>query len=256
MPDGLEIRVDGLTINGRPGLGPFVVVKDGLDGWDDGVSMRGDKAARPQAHGSFVLPRWQESRTVTINGIILARNAAEQELLGNRLSGLLVGGSEGRVQVSKGGKVQWAMASLDSCSVDPRRGETRSDFQLQLWCADARKYGDSKTYAVATGSPVNVSHRGNYNAMPSFIIRGDMPGGYTITVDGWNYTVTRALVAGAPHRVDYNNGRLYVNGTLTQGNLGNTNRAPIPPGQSVGVGLYPVTTGSGSADMTVIDTYI
>jgi len=64
------------------------------------------------------------------------------------------------------------------------------------------------------------------------------------------------LVTGQPHRVDYNNGRLYVNGVLSQGNLGNTNTTPIPPGQSVGVGLYPVTTGSGSADMTIVDTYI
>jgi hypothetical protein len=92
--------------------------------------------------------------------------------------------------------------------------------------------------------------------MPSFIVRGDMPGGWTLTVNGWNYTVTKPLVSGAPHRVDYNNGRLFVNGTLSQGNLGNTNTTPIPPGQSVGVGLYPNSTGTGSADMTITDTYI
>jgi len=256
MTDGLRVTIAGLSFLGQ-GSDGFIISPDGFAGWDDGVDMRIENTARPGAHGSFNLPVFQDARTVAISGSVFADSPRQLAQLRNRFAGLMAGGLTGRIQVERYGAVQWADGRLASKPMFTERGgQNCASFQIQLWCPDPRKYGESKTVAVATGSPVSVFHRGNYNATPSFIVRGDMPGGWTLTVNGWNYTVTKPLVTGAPHRVDYNNGRLYVNGVLNQGNLGNTNTTPIPPGQSVGVGLYPVTTGSGSADMTIVDTYI
>jgi hypothetical protein len=256
MGDGLRVTVAGLDFYGQ-GTDGLIIGQDGFTGWDDGVDMRLEKVVRPYAHGSFNLPAFQDSRTIAISGVAIADSPRKLRQIRTRLTGLLADGGVGRVQVDHAGDVQWADCRLAAKTMFTEIGGNGiGSFQIQLWCPDPRKFGASVTTAVATGSPVQAFHRGNYNAMPSFVIRGDMPGGYTLTVNGWNYTVTKALVSGAPHRVDYNNGRLYINGVLNQGNLGNVNTTPIPPGQSVGVGLYPVTTGSGSADMTIIDTYI
>jgi hypothetical protein len=256
MTDGLRVTIAGLDFYGQ-GSDGFIISPDGFSGWDDGVDMRLENTARPGAHGSFNLPVFQDARTVSISGNAFADSGRELDALSDRFTGLLAGGQVGRIQVEKRGVGRWTDCRLAAKPMFTEvGGQDCASFQIQVWCPDPRKFGESKTIAVDTGSPISVFHRGNYNAMPSFIVRGDMPGGWTLTVNGWNYTVTKPLVSGAPHRVDYNNGRLYVNGTLSQGNLGNTNTTPIPPGQSVGVGLYPVTTGTGSADMTITDTYI
>jgi len=256
MTDGLRVTIAGLDFYGH-GSDGFIISPDGFSGWDDGVDMRLENTARPYANGSFNLPVFQDARTVSVSGNVFADSPRKLAQLRNLLTGLMAGGLTGRIQVERFGDVQWADGRLAAKTMFTERGgQNCASFQVQVWCPDPRKFGDTKTVAVATGAPVSVFHRGNYNATPSFVVKGSMPGGYTITVNGWNYAVTLPLVSGKPHTVDYNNGRLYVNGVLAQNSLGNTNTTPIPPGISVGVGLYPMTTGSGSADMTITDTYI
>jgi len=240
----------GRTLSGPDRFGEWATTE--IEGWWDSPEVKGDTAERPYQDGEFDLPTYNEARLITVNGHVRAKSHGHLHEAMNFFTGPMFG----RLTVSGHGVVQWADAKRNSGVKFTPVTDVFAQWQVRLKCVDPRKFGESKTVAVATGSPVTAFHRGNYNAMPKFIVRGDMPGGYTITVDGWNYTVTSALVTGAPHRIDYDNGKLYRNGVLTQGNLGNTNTAPIPPGKSVGVGLYPVTTGSGSADMTIIDTYI
>lgn len=251
----LRVTVGGVDFLGSGG-GGFVLSPDGFGGWDDGVGVRLENVARPGAHGAHDLPSYMEPRTVALAGAVLADSSSGLRDLRNRLMGVLAGGVTGRVQVERGGVVEWADCKLAS---QPRftefGGSNAASFQLQLWCPDPRKYGNSKTFVLDAGATVQVHHRGNYGAMPKFIIRGDAPS-YTLTINGWNYAVSKALQTGKPHRIDYANGKLYVNGTLTQNSLGNTNVTTIPPGASVGCGLFLTAGGTGSADMTVTDTYI
>ncbi|MET3349648.1 UNVERIFIED_ORG: hypothetical protein ABID57_001320 [Arthrobacter sp. UYEF1] len=258
MPDELVVMIDGLEMFGRPGLGPFSIVKDGLDGWDDGVAMKGGKVDRPQAHGSFTLPRFQESRTITATGIILATNALEQELAGNRISGLLAHGGTGRIQVKKAGRITWADASLDGTSVDPRRGSFKSDYQIQLWCPDPRKFGDLNSEAFGTGAPAGAHHRGNAAAAPVVTVDGPVLGGYTITGPaGELYTVAGDLPSGTVHTIDMNDGLLRVNGSISAG-VGKVTTADvfaILPGQKATVSIA-AFSGNVSGHVTVLDTYI
>lgn len=251
MSENKSIVLNGQILHGTDRTGTYRTTQ--LEGFFDSAPPKLQDTARAWQDGDYDLPVRYGARPVTIGGRVVCPSVGQAVLVRDRLAGLVQG--KVRLQVMDQGKTTWADVKLTDPATVKRTGRVVR-FQYHLRAPDPRRYGDTRTLAVATGSPISVSHGGTYNATPSFIIRGSMPGGYTITVDGWNYTVTRPLVTGQPHRVDYNNGRLYVNGTLTQGNLGNTNRAPIPPGQLVGVGLYPVTTGSGSADMTIIDTYI
>jgi hypothetical protein len=245
------VTLNGQALHGVDSFGHFLTTQ--LEGYFDSAPPKLQDTAREWQDGDYDLPVRYGSRPVTIGGRVICASESAAVQARNRLAGLVQG--KVRLQVMDQGEATWADVKLTEPASVKRTGRMVR-FQYHLKAPDARRYGNTQVLAVATGSPIGVSHRGTYNATPSFIVRGDMPGGWTLTVDGWDYTVTRALVTGAPHRVDYNNGRLYVNGTLTQGNLGNTNRAPIPPGVTVGVGLYPVSTGSGSADMTITDTFI
>jgi len=240
----------GRTLSGVDRFGKWVTTS--LDGWWDSPEVKGDTEDRPYQDGEFDLPVYNQARLITINGSLHVGNHSHLHEAMNFLTGPIAG----RLQVTGHGSVQWADAKRNSGVKFTPVTDVFAQWQVRLKCVDPRKFGDTKTVAVATGSPISVFHRGNYNATPSFVVKGSMPGGYTITVNVWNYAVTLPLVSGKPHTVDYNNGRLYVNGVLAQNSLGNTNTTPIPPGISVGVGLYPMTTGSGSADMTITDTHI
>lgn len=261
MDDDLYVVVAGLEMYGRPGPSPFAIIKDGLDGWDDGIALRSDKTARPQAHGSLSKKRYQESRTVTITGKILGQSVRSREMLMNRLSGILAGGTEGRIQVTKGGLTQWADASRDSLSIDPIRGTNNADFQMQLWCPDPRKFGEENGPFVATvGAGVSgVHHRGNYPAPPRFTVKdGNFPGGYVLTIKGQVFTVTRPLLPGETHFIDYDNGRLRVNGVIVHGGVGFGFIPHVTPGVPTAISIAPRApfTGTGTASLSLLDTYI
>jgi hypothetical protein len=250
---GKRITLDGQVLEGFDEYGEWGVHT--FEGWWDSPEPKERQVERPVgSDGDMDTPVDYKARYPTLTGIFIADSEAKMFEGMNRFSALLQQPST--LEVVGYGRTQWATVKRASGLVITPRTDRVCIWQARVKADDPRKYGASRTFAVATGSPVTAFHRGTYPASPSFIIRGSMPGGYTITVDGWNYTVTKPLVTGFPHRIDYNDGDLYVNGTLTQNSLGNTNLRTIPPGPGVGVGLYPVSTGSGSADMTVWDTYI
>lgn len=255
MDGDLMIDVAGLRMFGRPGLGPYVVKDEGLEGWEDGVDMRSDNVPMPHQHGSYVLPRYQESRTVSIQGVILAESARDLTNYKQRLSGLLAHGRAGRVQVTTGGLTLWAEAMLASrTKVTRRRGTHYADFALNLWFPDPRQFGNLNKFSSPSGATTPLFHRGNADAWPSFTVTGSMPGGYTLRVANRAFTVLQPLTSGS-HVVDFRNGRLRVNGSLVSGGVGTANLTPVPPGTGASFQLQPVS-GSGTAAVNVYDTYI
>lgn len=258
MDDKLIVTIDGLKMFGRPGLGPFGIVKDGLDGWEDGVDMRGDKTAYPQGHGSYPLPRYRESRTVTINGLISADSAAEHAVARRRLSGLLAGGGSGRIQVEQDEGIQWAEVSLDHVSIDRRRGQHRSDFQLQLYCADSRKFGDTESFTANQNTTLPLYHRGNIDAHPYVIIRGDLPTGYSLLgPNGEEFEVTTSVItATKPHAVDFSDGILLVNGVISSISTQLADVWSVPPGGESTIRLVPNSGTNGTLEVLVTDTYV
>lgn len=223
-----------------------------MDGWWDSPEIKGDTADRPYADGEFDLPTYNQARLITVSGNLHAAGHQQLHDAMNSLTGPL----SGRFQVAGHGAPIWAECKRNSGVKFTPVTDTFAQWQVRLKAVDPRKYGASTDFVAASGAPVEVFHRGNYGATPKFLIAGDMPGGYTLTVDGWDFTVSRAKVSGLNHRVDYNNGRLYVDGVLMSNALGNTNVTTVPPGKSVGFGLYPTAGGTGTATMTLVDTYI
>jgi len=255
VTDGLKVTIAGLDFWGQ-GNHDFVISPDGFDGWDDGVDMRLENTARPYAHGSFNLPTFQDARTVSISGNVFADSPRELAQLRNRLTGLLAGGGIGRVQVERDGDVQWADCRLASKTMFTERGgQNAASFQIQLWCPDPRKFGNSRDFVGSAPADITLFHRGNYDARPSVVLRGSAPSGYDLWgPDGARYTVTRPLVSGKPHRVEFDDGLLRVDGVVMS-NAGQSDVWAVPAGQA---SVFGVSTASGSveATITVIDTFI
>ena len=251
----LTVNVEGLIFSGM--RGPFAIGPDGFDGWDDGVEMRVTDMPRPQAHFSYDLPVFAGSRIVNLTGYVLATSVAELEQLSDRVTGLLAGGQKGRIVVTKNGRTRWADCRLATqTKFTERHGQPTGDFQIQLWCADGRKYGESRDF-VRTNGTVSVFHRGNFNAHPTVVVRGSAANGYRLNGPGGKqYKVSRPLVTGLPHRIEFNDGRLRVNGTLVSTGTDSADIWPVPPGQAVDFDINVINGGTAEATITILDTYI
>lgn len=245
----LHVNVAGLDFFGDSG--PFLIGPDGFEGWDEGVDMRLDKTGRPRAHGSFDLPGFQESRVVSLSGNVLAGSPAQLSYLKERLLGILAGGQSGRIQVARPWGTQWANCRLGAKTrFTERGGKDSATFQIQLWCADPRKFGDLKTFPIAAGTPATVFHRGNYDASPVVQINGPVAGGFTITHPGGLYTAVGDLAAGSTIRVDFNTGRLRLNGNDRSDLVTQADLYKVPSG---GTAVFSVNRGAGFVE--ALDTY-
>ena len=251
----LHVNVAGLDFFGD--AGPFLLGPDGFEGWDEGVDMRLEKTGRPQAHGSFDLPGFQESRVVSLSGNVLADSPAQLSYLKERLLGVLAGGQSGRIQVARPWGTQWANCRLGARTrFTERGGKDSATFQMQLWCPDPRKFGELRTYVASVGSNVTAFHRGNYDAVPRLVVAGSMPGGYVLTLRGQVFVVTEPLLSGQPHSIDYGDGRLRIGGSIVHGGLGYGFTPLVPPGNVTALAIAPRTTGTATATLTLFDTYI
>lgn len=261
MDDSLIVTVAGLTMYGRPGLGPFAIIQDGLKGWDEGVDARGEVLARPNASGSFVLPRTLDSRVVSIEGEILAESAIERAAATERLTGILNSGGLGRITVQQPEGTRWAEAMLGGKTVvTKRRGTYRADYQMQLWCPSPDKYGDTAYPPLVTTSSDSfryLHHWGNSLSYPTIVISGAAPSGYILESEGGAvYRVTRGLVSGVPHTIDMRDGMLRVGSQYVAGGVTSADIFQIVPGGvTASIRIRPISTGSPVATVYVTDTY-
>ena len=257
MSDGLRVTIAGLDFYGQ-GLHDFVISPDGFDGWDDGVDMRLENTARPQAHGAFDLPGFQDARTVAISGHAFADSPQRLAHLRSRLTGLLAGGGTGRIQVERFGVTQWADGKLASkTKFTERGGQNVATFQIQLWCPNPLKFGDANQFTIGSAYE-KVFHYGNTVGYPVITVSGSMPGGYVLQSSaGAEYRVTTPLVSGTPHTVDMSTGLLVRNGLAVSGGVTRADLWRVPGGSgATDLRILPITTGSGTASVTLLDTYI
>jgi hypothetical protein len=223
-----EIRLAGREILDHPRdmarpYGLFIG-PDGFQGWDGLPAGRREALARAVQHGEHDVPVFLPSRVITIDGWIIAPDEAELGQATMRLTGIGATGERMKVTVEHQGLTLWAwcrriLAQADDTGV--RVGKhLRSRFQLQLLCADPRKYGEVATLPgdrldpanpTATATSVDVFHYGNFPASPVIVIP-TAPAAYSITAGGKTFSVAGAT-AGGTHEVHLRNGRVYRNGT-------------------------------------------
>lgn len=240
------------TLSGVDRFGRWVVT-DGLENWWGSPDTRGDTEDRPDADGELDLPVYNQARLLTLQGHLHGKNHDLLHEAGKFLSSSMFG----RFKVQGHGPTLWADGRRNSGFLFNPVTDTFAQWQVRIKFVDPRQYGDTRTWSASVGSnAVDIFHRGNYGAVPRFVVAGSMPGGYRLTIKGQIFTVTRPLVSGQPHSIDYGTGRLRVNGVIVPGGLGWGFKPLITPGIATALSIEPITTGTATVTLTLTDTYI
>lgn len=244
-----EISWAGRTLSGSDRFGEWSCQVP--DAWWNSPDTKGEDVSRAGADGDHDLPIFNQARLPTFSGLLEARNHEDLHEAGIFLTGAMTG----RIQVSGHGPTQWAEAKRAGMIRFVPITDTIAQWQVPLKCPNPRKFGVAKDFIMSAPQDIQVFHRGNYGALPTFIIRGAAPAGYDLWGPGGKrYRVVRPLVSGKAHRVEFSDGLLRVDGVLLP-NAGQSDVWAIPPGVTTSIGIS-TASGSAVATVTVTDTYI
>ena len=250
----MRIDLNGVKFLGDEGRTRFSIEPESFEGWlTGGVGVRRDKPDRPDTHGAFLMPGYRTGRTISWSGLIHARSDSDYEHAIEELSGLLNEGQAGRLQVQNAAGNRWAEVVLDDGGLDisPLRYGAYARYRIQMWASDPRIYGEQRSFS---GSSVQAFHYGNASAPPVVTIRGASAGGYTLTgPNGGRVVVTKPLVSGTPHVIDFRSATPRRGGLAGVGGLTEWNPIMIPRGAPSTVA---VSGGSVTLDVEVRDTFI
>lgn len=250
----------GLTFGGGEGSDGFFLDDSGLKGWFGGVDARGNTISREGQDGDYSMPSNLAPRFVTLKGLCLSRSPEYQEQHNDQLAGLFGSGLTRRVTVQTPKGIQWADGKLSlgtKPEFDPTLYGSIAQYALSLKFDDPRKYGKSKDIAGVTGQNIEAFHYGNFKATPTFIIAGNMPGGYAINgPNGAQFFVTAPVQEGLPHVIDMANGYLTVGGAVVFGRVGRSDVWTIPAGGKTVQAVVPISGGSATVVIRVRDTFL
>lgn len=230
-------------------LGEFLIEKDGFEGWWGRPTTRSADVEHRSGHGGPLLPTLVGSRQVAVTGRFM-RAGRSTRYLTDRLSGLPLAG---RLTVQDDEGSQWATAQLIDVSVERAVENANAAFQLIWRCPDPHKYGESREI-VSSGANVQAFHYGNADAWPIFTVTG-FAGGYRIIGPGGTYQVG-SKSAGAVDTIDFADGLLVRNGNHVTRQVSQRDVWPVKPFQQSQWRVQAVGSGSGTATMTLLDTYL
>lgn len=248
-----KITWAGRTLVGADRFGRWVAT--GLDGWWDSPDTKGEEVDRPNADGEYDLPVDNQARLVTASGNFHAVSADQLFEAGNFFTGPMFG----RFQASGYGPVQWADAKRKGGAKFTPITDVLAQWQIGLKFVDPRKYGNTNSFSIASGTAyTTLFHRGNAVGYPVITVSGSMPGGYVLQSSaGAEYRVTTPLVSGTPHTVDMATGLLVRGGAVVSGGVPRADIWRVQGGTTAtNMRLQPITTGTASAAVALLDTYI
>lgn len=206
MQSGAIARFGGIIAYGDRYHGEGFHFTD-LIGWPDSPSVALDLTKRPTSHGAFLATATLDPRTVRIPGFYVAQTHTHVDYAGARLRGLLT--TRVRLVVETPLGTSWASGIVTQTRMAPRGFAPEADWVIEVTCEDPRVYGEVEEFP---GGQVAIN-RGNFPARPQVIISGSSGSGYTVTGPGGRrVVVTKALVSGSPHTIDFAKGGLYIGG--------------------------------------------
>ncbi|UTM47048.1 phage distal tail protein [Glutamicibacter mysorens] len=248
------VTLDGYPLTGATRDGVWKRLGE-IEGWWDSPPPRRQRADRTNGDGSFSTPIEYGNRLITYEGRVISKNHDYLHQAAGILTSL---GHRGNTKflVQGHGPTQWAM-------VDPRGPvktsfETDSylNFQIPLEAIDPFKYGESYAVPGNTTDPASLFHRGTVPAWPVVTVSASSSSGYTLTLNGRQVVVTRAIASTAPHEIDFKTGILRVDGAVVRGGLSTANFSPINPGMPQNMSISTGTGSYGSITVRYSDTYI
>ncbi|KTS90670.1 hypothetical protein NS183_07745 [Microbacterium testaceum] len=220
MSDGLTIRGRGVTLRGT--LGPsesgFLIKEDGLQGWEALPAGRREALVRALSHGEHDVPVKLPARVITVDGNIVANSVYELNRMGHQIRGWGAAGDRFTIAVDLQGETLTATVrtiSREATDSGVRGSTFYAPFQVQFLAPDPRKYGETTTFTVPSGTATAVYSRGNFPAHPLIEIPS-APAAYSVTSPAGVFNVNGAT-AGGTHRIDMRTGRVYRNGAWMPG---------------------------------------
>lgn len=246
-----QVLIGGLALHGEDRAGQWVVEE--LEGWYEPPAPKGTTSERVNGHGEIDVPDYYGARTPTVSGILFHKGRGLAVSAMERLSANMSLEAK-KLVVTDAGLSRWANAKLAGLDwTEVTRGTMR--FQARFKCVDPFKYGESRSFSAAVGSPVDVFHRGTVPAWPVVTVTGSMPEGYELTLGGQLVEVTKGLASGSTHTIDMRTGILRENGSRVYGSIGIAEYFMVKPGSRQS--FYSVAaSGSGTATVRFNDTYI
>lgn len=242
-----QVLLGGQILHGEDRSGQWIVEK--LTGWYDAPASKGDGGSRDLADGDYEYPQHYSARMITVDGILFHKGRGVAVAAMERLSAQAKLTSQSLV-VTDFGLSRNALVKSLGVDFDPPSTEAVR-FQVRLKAVDPFKYGESYSVGGSSTSPASVYHRGTVPAWPEVAVAGSSAGGYTLTLNGKSVVVTRPLVSGVGHSVDFRTGILRVGGVVVRGGLSTANFSPINPGLAQSMSL-----SAGSMFVRYSDTYI
>lgn len=222
-----------------------------MKGWWGSPGVKGATEDRENSDGEHDLPTYNQSRLVTLDGLLQAKSHEDMHEAMDYISGPM----RGRLVVAGHGSDRWIDAKLDG-EVDPIPiTDTLMSWQIPLKSTRPWKFGELRTFDVTPGAPARAFHRGNTNASPVVQINGPLAGGFTITHPGGQYIALGDLGVGGWIRVDFRTGRLRLNGNDRSDLIIRADLYQVPPGVPVSGYGYSFSLSNGSGYVELTDTY-
>lgn len=217
------------------------------------VSTRTEYIDIEEGDGEYDLPVFRTRRTVEFGGYVVADSAQELNRMGDRHAGLLAGGDLGRLTVEDEGERRWMRVRLHGTPEFEPTYKARADFGLELRAPDPRMFGKPESI---TAPVVSVVNRGNFRSTPKITISGSGTNDYAVYGPGGRlWRVTRDLVAGHPHTLDFDNLALLVDGVEVTDGLTEADPFACPPNKATTI-TFDANGNTATMNVTHYPTWI
>ena len=117
-----------------------------LDGWDDGLPVKGNSTDRPEAHGIFTERAWRGARVPVIAGTVLCPTRAAAAVVKRRLAALLADGTFDDLSVAD--EDAGTLSVSVRLAMDPQIDwfvPTAVAYEFRFLAPDPLRYGDYVT---------------------------------------------------------------------------------------------------------------
>lgn len=149
-PEKARVSVDGLVV-GDTIDGIEWALQD-IEGWFTGAPIFVERDRRP-SHGSFAAPGVRDGRLVTVTGSAWCASRQDSMRAVATLRNVLPDGGSDRLTIDDQDEgARWVDVQLNDVPLIDWRNPRRVRFQLELFAADAYRYGDTSSASVSFAS--------------------------------------------------------------------------------------------------------